>query len=71
MVSEREHLERKFAKELLNFAKRWDTRMAKACMFPEGSNFHQVALCGPHHARSSADIHLAQADVLKNGTAVP
>ena len=68
MVSDRASLEKKIAKELNSFAKKWEGRMIKANPFPQGS-YQDVTMAGPHQARAAASTHLAVATKLHDGTA--
>ena len=68
MVSDRASLEKKIAKELNSFAKKWEGRMIKVNPFPQGS-YQAVTMAGPHQARAAASTHLAVATKLHDGTA--
>eukprot|EP00045_Choanoeca_perplexa_P013029 m.145181 g.145181 ORF g.145181 m.145181 type:complete len:612 (+) comp16215_c0_seq5:869-2704(+) len=68
MVSDRISLEKKIAKELNSFAKKWEGRMIKACPFPQG-NYQAVAMAGSHQARAAASMHLSVATKLHDEVA--
>lgn len=59
-------MEKKIAKELNSFAKKWEGRMIKVNPFPQGS-YQAVTMAGPHQARAAASMHLAVATKLHDG----